>query len=273
MQTRIISVLNQKGGSGKTTTAVNVASGWARLLAQKDGGDRPRVLLIDIDPQASATSVILGLETAVGPRRRGDPNIYELLLQRADFEDAVRAVSLEPAEHLPGALLDIVPSHLELFKAENELISVYKRETQLRKALNAAQMSYDVIIIDCPPSLGVLTLNALATSTEVLIPVDPGVFPLIGLNMLKDIIHMIQEDNTVLRIAGVIPTMQDRTVLSRDTVDQLVAGFGDLVLEPVPRRVAVGEAHAEGVDLYISAPDSDAAEAYLTITRKLMNHE
>lgn len=273
MQTRIISVLNQKGGSGKTTTAINVASGWARLLAQKDGPSQPRVLLIDIDPQASTTAVILGMETAVGPRRKGEPNIYEVLLQRASFSDAIRTVSLEASAHLPGALLDVVPSHLELFKAENELISVYKRETQLRKALAAAPIPYDLIIIDCPPSLGVLTLNALAASTEVLIPVDPGVFPLIGLNMLKDIVQMIQEDNGALRIGGVVPTMQDRTVLSRDTVDQLEAGFGGLVLTPVPRRVAVGEAHAEGLDLYISAPDSDAAEAYLEITRKLMNHE
>ena len=273
MQTRIISILNQKGGSGKTTTAINVASGWARLLAQKNRTVQSRVLLLDIDPQASATAVILGLETAVGPRRRGEPNIYEVVLQRASATAAIKRVSLEPTTHLPGAPLDILPSHLELFKAENELISIYQRERQLRKALQAEQLPYDVIIIDCPPSLGVLTLNALTASTEVVIPVDPGVFPLIGLNMLKDIIYMIQADNTGLRIGGVIPTMNDRTVLARDTQAQLEDGFGGLVLQPVPRRVAVGEAHAEGIDLYLSAPDSDAAEAYLEITRRLMNHE
>lgn len=273
MGIRIISVLNQKGGSGKTTTSVNVASGWARLLAKRDPASQPRVLLIDIDPQASATSVVLGLEAAVGPRHKGEANIYEVLLQRATVAQATRTISLEPATHLPGASLDVVPSHLELFKAENELVSVYQRETQLRKALQSAQTRYDVIIIDCPPSLGILTLNALAASTEVLIPVDPGVFPLIGLNMLKDIIGMIQEDNTALRIGGVVPTMQDRTVLSRDTVEQLEAGFAGLVLPSVPRRVAVGEAHAEGVDVYVSSPDSDAAEAYLAITQALMAYE
>ncbi|MFQ5419020.1 MAG: ParA family protein [Anaerolineae bacterium] len=272
MNTRIISVLNQKGGSGKTTTAINIASAWARLLAQDGYGDEPAVLLIDIDPQASATSVMLGMEAAVGPRHVGANTVYEVLLQQAEAAAAIQTVEMEPAPHLPAALLDVLPSHLELFRADNELSSVYKREMRLRKALRPLQDVYDAIIIDCPPSLGVLTLNALAASTEAIIPVDPGVFPLIGLNMLRDIIRMIQEDNSALRIGGVIPTMQDRTVLSRDTIDQLEAGFTGLVLPPVPRRVAVGEAHAEGVDIFVSAPDSDAAAAYLQITQELMNH-
>lgn len=272
MTPRIISVLNQKGGSGKTTTAVNLASGWARLLAQRAATDGASVLLIDIDPQASATAVMLGMETAVGPRRADIPTVYEVLLQQAPAASAIYTVELAAAPHLPAALLDVMPSHLELFRADNELSAVYKREQRLRKALRPILDYYDAIIIDCPPSLGVLTLNALAASTETVIPVDPGVFPLIGLNMLKDIIHMVQEDNRHLRISGVIPTMQDRTVLSRDTVSQLTAGFEGLVMMPVPRRVAVGEAHAEGVDIFISAPDSDAAAAYLQITQELMAH-
>jgi chromosome partitioning protein len=271
MKTRIITVLNQKGGSGKTTTAVNIASAWARLLA-RGGAKQPGVLFIDIDPQASATAVFLGMEAAVGPRLVGVETIYEVLLQRAKAADAIQTIMLEEAADLPGAYLDVLPSHLELFKADSELAAVYQREMQLRRALQPLRNRYQAIIIDCPPSLGVLTLNALAASTEAVIPVDPGIFPLIGLNMLRDVISMIQQDNRGLHISGVIPTMQDRTVLSRDTVDQLEGGFQGLVLPAVPRRVAVGEAHAEGHDIYLSAPGSDAAEAYLQITRELMNH-
>lgn len=271
-QTRIISVLNQKGGSGKTTTAINIASAWARLAGQQHGNVDPAVLLIDIDPQASATAVLLGMEMAVGPRQVGANMVYEVLLQRVSALEAIYSVELESGTDLPPAWLDVMPSHLELFKADNELAAVYQREMRLQKALEEIRGRYEAIIIDCPPSLGVLTLNALAASTEAIIPVDPGVFPLIGLNMLRDIISMIQEDNQALRIGGVIPTMQDRTVLSRDTVAQLEVGFGGLVMAPVPRRVAVGEAHAEGVDIFVSAPDSDAAQAYLVITQELMNH-
>jgi chromosome partitioning protein len=270
MKTRIISVLNQKGGSGKTTTAVNIASAWARLLARAGHRDQASVLLIDIDPQASATAVVLGMEAAVGPRRTGTDTIYEVLLQRAETTQAIQTIQLAEAQELPAAFLDVLPSHLELFKADSELAAVYQRELQLRRALQPVQNRYRAIVIDCPPSLGVLTLNALAASTEAVIPVDPGVFPLIGLNMLRDVISMIQQDNRVLRISGVIPTMQDRTVLSRDTIDQLEAGFRGLVLPAVPRRVAVGEAHAEGTDIYVSAPGSEAAVAYMQITQELM---
>jgi chromosome partitioning protein len=271
MTPRIITVLNQKGGSGKTTTAVNIASAWARMLAYQ-GYQDPAVLFIDIDPQASATAVLLGMEAAVGPRLVGVETIYEVLLQRADAADAIQTIVLEETADLPGAYLDVLPSHLELFKADSELAAVYQREMQLRRAIQPVRSQYQAIIIDCPPSLGVLTLNALAASTEAVIPVDPGVFPLIGLNMLRDVIGMIQQDNRDLHISGVIPTMQDRTVLSRDTIDQLEAGFRGLVMSPVPRRVAVGEAHAEGVDIYVSSPGSDAAESYMRITQELMNH-
>ena len=272
MNTRIITILNQKGGSGKTTTAVNIASAWARMLAMEGYQDEAAVLFIDIDPQASATAVLLGMQAAVGPRQFGVDTIYEVLLQRGSTIDAIQTIELEEAPGMPAAYLDVLPSHLELFKADSELAAVYQREMQLRRALASVQRHYQAIIIDCPPSLGVLTLNALAASTEAVIPVDPGVFPLIGLNMLKDVISMIQQDNPALHISGVIPTMQDRTVLSRDTVDQLEAGFEGRVLSAVPRRVAVGEAHAEGVDIYVSSPGSDASEAYLQITEELMNY-
>lgn len=272
MNTRIISILNQKGGSGKTTTAINIASAWTRLLAQQRGNNRASVLLIDIDPQASATAVVLGMEAAVGPRQVGVNTVYEVLLQQAEAADSIYRVELEPAQYLPAAMLDILPSHLELFRVDNELASVYKRELRLQKALEPLAGVYDAIIIDCPPSLGILTLNALSASTEAVIPVDSGLFPLIGLNMLKDVIQMVQEDNSGLHISGVIPTMQDRTVLSRDTIDQLEADFTGLVMASVPRRVAIGEAHAEGMDIYVSAPNSDTAEAYLQITQELMNH-
>jgi chromosome partitioning protein len=167
------------------------------------------------------------------------------------------------------AQLDVLPSHLHLAYAEVELSGVFQREHRLRDALLPHAGAWDVILIDSPPSLGILTLNALMAANEVLIPVDPGVFPLIGLSLLRRTISMVQRANPELRITGVFQTLADRTVLSRDTETQLEATFGDLVLPTIPRRVAIGEAHAEGRDIFDYSPNSDGAAAYAALVQEV----
>lgn len=269
--TRIMALVNQKGGSGKTTSSINIACGWARLSQLSGAGTR--VLLIDLDAQANATAVALGLSFATGPRRSGVETVYELLAERAAFADVTRTVALAATERLPAAEIDVVPSHLELVRIETELASAYQRELRLKKVMAAVVSGYDLIVIDCPASLGMLTLNALSFATEAIIPVDPGYFPLTGLALLNETIQMVQEGNPRLRLSGVLPTMQDRTNLSRDTLATLRELYGDLVLPAIPRRVAVGEANAFEEDIYLTAGGSTAALAYEAVVKELMERE
>lgn len=258
--TRMIAIANQKGGCAKTSTAVNLAAGFARQ------GDKS-VLLIDIDPQANATAVFMGIEFAAGPRQKGTHTIYEVITGTVPVQDALYRVELEPVGSKDTArTLDILPAHLDLASAELELVNLFERERRLRRALRPIRDQYDLIIIDCPPSLGLLTINALIAANEIIIPVDPGVFPIIGLNLLQSTIQMVQQANTELRLMGVVPTLVDRTALARDTQEELEAAFGELLLPSIPRRVAVGEAHAAGQDIFLYDPQSDAAKAY----RKLL---
>ncbi len=266
---RVVALLNQKGGVGKTTTSINIACGWARLA----GPDR--VLLVDIDPQANATAVLLGLEVAAGPRRTDRPTMREVLREEAPAATALQAVPLAPGngrEASPGqgaTVLHILPAHLELATIEVELASTFRGEYRLKKALADLAPGYEVVIIDCPPSLGILTLNALICATEVVIPVDPGVFPLIGLNLLNSTIEQVREANPALHISGVLHTMSMNTVMSRETAEELVAVYGDLVLPAVPRRVAIEESHVQGQDVYSAAPRSDGAAAYGAVVEEL----
>jgi chromosome partitioning protein len=258
--TRIIANANQKGGVGKTTLAINLSSGLIRANANN------RVLLVDADPQANATAVFLGIPFAAGPRT--DINtMYEVLVEQIPAREAIQTIQLEGEQ---GGTLHILPSHLDLASAELELVNVFERERRLRRALEPIRATYDYIIIDCPPSLGLLTLNALMAASEVLIPVDPGMFPLIGLNLLQRTIGMVRQSNPDLRILGVVPTLQDRTALARDTIEQLRQTFDDRLLPAIPRRVAIGEAHAAGQDIFIYEGDSDSAAAFAALLREVM---
>ena len=177
------------------------------------------------------------------------------------------------ARHFPQrreCVLDILPSHLDLASAELELVTIFERERRLRQALAPIQHQYDYIIIDCPPSLGLLTLNALMAATEVLIPVDPGMFPLIGLNLLNRTIEMVRQSNPALKILGVVPTLQDRTALARDTMGQLGQAFGDKLMPAIPRRVAIGEAHAAGQDIFTYDANGDSAEAFAALLQEVV---
>ena len=267
---RTIAVVNQKGGSGKTTTAVNLAAALARSMA-----DDQQVLLIDLDPQANTTAVFLGVPFAAGPQQA--PVVYEILMERASVTDVVRRVTL-PATRLsadkarcaPEGSLDILPAHLNLAAAELELVTAFERERRLARALAPILDGYDFIVIDCPPSLSLLTVNALMAATDVLIPVDPGLFPLVGLGILLRLrsgqalrtVEMVRQSNSGLQVSGVLPTFADHTVLARDSQRQLRQEFGNLVLEPIPRRVALSEANAAGKDIFAYAPASAGAQAY-----------
>lgn len=265
--TRIIAIANQKGGVGKTTCALNIAFGWARL--QPDD----RVLLVDADPQANATSVALGVPFANGPRRAGVGILYEVLLEQMSAADVIQTVEVDGNSRYGGAVLDILPSHLQLAEAEAQLMGEFHREYKLRNALAEIEDEYDVIIIDCPPSLGVLTMNALLAANEVIIPVEPGIFPLVGIQYLNSTIGKIQRVNQGLHITGVLPTMGDRTVLARETREQLNKSFNGAVLPDVPRRVSIGEANAAGLDIFGFEPDGDSAQAFEAVVREVIGRE
>jgi chromosome partitioning protein len=261
---RIIAIANQKGGVGKTTCAINIAYGWARM---RGAG---KVLIVDSDPQANATSVALSIPFANGPRRAGVGVLYEVLLDRIKASEVIQTVEVEANSSHPATSLDILPAHLQLAEAESQLMGEFHREYKLKTALAEIQDRYEVIIIDCPPSLGVLTMNALLAANEVIIPVEPGVFPLVGIQYLHSTIGKIQRVNQDLRITGVLPTMVDRTVLARETRERLVQSFGDAVLPDIPRRVVIGEAHAAGQDIFGYEPNGEMAQAFTAVIQEVM---
>ena len=262
--TRIIAVANQKGGVGKTTCSINIAYGWARIR----GGSS--VLLVDADPQANATSVALGIPFANGPRRAGTGVLYEVLLERLKASEVIQTIAVEANSQYPATSLDILPAHLQLAEAEAQLMGEFHREYKLKTALSEIQDQYEVIIIDCPPSLGVLTMNALLAANEVIIPVEPGVFPLVGIQYLDSTIKKIKQVNQGLHITGVLPTMTDRTVLARETREQLVKSFGDMILPDIPRRVAIGEANAAGLDIFGFEPHGKSARAFAAVVQEVI---
>jgi chromosome partitioning protein len=196
--------------------------------------------------------------------------LYEVLLERLKASEVIQTVDLEANSHYPSTSLDILPAHLQLAEVEAQLMGEFHREYKLKTALAEIQDRYEAIIIDCPPSLGVLTMNALLAANEVIIPVDPGVFPLVGIQYLHSTIGKIQRVNENLRISGVLPTMVDRTVLARETCEQLEKSFGDMVLPEIPRRVAIGEANAARQDIFGFEPDSDSAQAFAAVVREVM---
>ena len=261
---RIIAISNQKGGVGKSTVAVNLAGGLARGVAT---ANKPRVLLIDADPQANASAVFLTAQFTMGPLENIN-TAYEVIVREAPIQSAIQTVELPALDIYPTADLHILPAHIRLARAEIELIGVLRREDRLAGAIQSLPEPYDFIIIDCPPSLGLLTLNSLMAAAEVLIPVEPGYFPLIGLGLLHDTLNDIARINQ-LKVLGVVPTMLNRTVEARETIEALEQMFGDRILPAIPNRVAIRNAHAAQTDIF-GFEAGDAAEAFAALAREVV---
>lgn len=242
----VVSLLNHKGGVGKTTSAINIGAGLVEL--------GKKILLIDLDPQANLT-ISLGI-----PRQKY--TIYEAL--RGEGE-------LVPYSHKPN--LDIITSSLDLSGAEMELINEAGREYILRELIGQVEADYDYIIIDCPPSLGLLTLNALTSSRFVLIPLQTEFLAVQGLAKIKQVIDKVRMRlNKQVEMAGVIATMYDsRRVLNRDVVDIIHKYFGDKVFNTYIRdNIALAEAPAQRKDIFDYNPKSTGAQDYLDLCREFL---
>ena len=248
--TRVIAIANQKGGVGKTTTAVNLGSALAEL--------GQRVLLVDLDPQGNA-STGLGVDS-----RRQAVSVYQVLLQGIPLAQCIQPTTV--------AGLDLAPSNLELAGAEIELVSVMSRESRLRQALSPVLGRYDYVLIDCPPALGLLTVNAMTAASEVLVPVQCEYYALEGLSQLWRNVELVKQHlNPSLEISAIVCVMYDgRTNLSQEVVNEVRHNFGDRVLATVvPRTVRISEAQSFGQSILAFDPRSRGAEAYRDIAREV----
>ena len=252
--TKIITVANQKGGVGKTTTSVNLAAGLAV--------SEVNTLLIDMDPQANAT-----LGCGIEYKSLGT-SIYEVLVGGLDINANIH--------HTEIPYLDILPSTAQLVGAEIEMVSMIGREMVLRKALTRLEKEYEYIIIDCPPSLGLLTINSLTASDSVLIPIQCEYYALEGLGQLLNTIRLVQRSlNRKLQIEGVLITMYDsRLRLSQEVSEQVQSHFKDKVYKTFVRRnVRLGESPGFGKPIILYDASSAGAQDYMNLVGELLNND
>jgi chromosome partitioning protein len=248
--TRIFTVANQKGGVGKTTTTVNIAAAMAM------GG--LRVLVIDLDPQGNAS-------TALGVEHRDSAGVYEVLMGNSSMSEVIKKVAGFPA-------LDCVSSNTSLANAEINLVSMVARELQLKAAIDEVSANYDYIFIDCPPSLGLLTINAFAASKELLIPIQTEYYALEGLSQLLETYSVVKKRlNPNLNLSTIVLTMFDsRTRLSNDVAANVRSHFpNELIDVPIPRAVRVSEAPSYNQTVMTYDPLSPGAIAYMQVAREI----
>ncbi|WP_270183023.1 ParA family protein [Alkalihalobacillus sp. CinArs1] len=249
----IIAVANQKGGVGKTTTSVNLSACLASL--------GKKVLLVDIDPQGNATSGV-GIEKGAI-----DHCVYNILVDDKDAIDIMKQTSIEN--------LHVIPSTIQLAGAEIELVPTISREVRLKRALAKVEKNYDYIIIDCPPSLGLLTINSLTAANAVLIPVQCEYYALEGLSQLLNTVRLVQKHlNTDLKIEGVLLTMLDaRTNLGIQVIEEVKKYFQEKVYKAiVPRNVRLGEAPSHGKPIIAYDSKSRGAEVYLELAKEVLGY-
>lgn len=250
---RIIAIANQKGGVGKTTTSVNLSACLAHL--------GKKVLLIDTDPQGNATS-------GVGVNK-GDVQqcIYDILIDDVDIHDVILPTNVEN--------LEIVPATISLAGAEIELVSTISREVRMKHAIQKIKEEYDYVIIDCPPSLGLLTINALTASDSILIPVQCEYYALEGLSQLLSTIRLVQKHlNEDLMIDGVLLTMFDaRTNLGIQVIEEVKKYFQDKVYKTViPRNIRLSEAPSHGEPIIVYDSKSRGAEMYVELAKEVVHN-
>lgn len=249
MMGHVVAFVNQKGGVGKTTSAVSLAAALSRRGR--------RVLLVDLDPQANATS-------ACGVDARGQPGTYEALLDEVAVSELVRGV--------PGESFELLPATPALAGAEVELVPLLARERRLANALEPVRNGYEWILVDCPPSLGLLTVNALTAADSVIVPVQCEYLALEGLSRLVDTLELVRRNlNPKLEVLGVVLTMYDgRTRLSQDVVTEVRRHFPQTFETVVPRSVRLSEAPSHGLTVFAYDPGGKAAAAYDALAGEML---
>jgi chromosome partitioning protein len=245
----IISVINQKGGVAKTTSTFNLAAALGQL--------GKKVLMIDLDPQSSLT-----ISTGIEPEEL-DTTIYNVLCERRNIEDVI--IQFED--------YDLVPAVIDLSVAEMQLVTEFGRENILKKAISNIKDKYDYIFIDCPPSLGLLTVNALCASDKVLVPVATEYLALRGMNLLFDTIAKIKENlNEKIEVLGIIPTMYDkRTLHAKEVLEKLRTDYVNLVFEPISKSVQVQDAVLNSSTIVNDNPNHKIAKMYKKIAEEILN--
>jgi chromosome partitioning protein len=254
MLSKIIAIANQKGGVGKTTTSVNLGASLASM--------GKKVLLVDIDPQGNTTS-------GIGINKADVANcIYDVLINDVNPKDAILETNV------PN--LKIIPATIQLAGAEIELVPTISREVRLKKALHTVKHMFDYILIDCPPSLGILTINSLTAADSVLIPIQCEYYALEGLSQLLNTVRLVQKHlNTTLQIEGVLLTMFDaRTNLGIQVIEEVKKYFQQKVYQTIiPRNVRLSEAPSHGQSIITYDSRSKGAEVYLELAKEVISYE